>query len=263
MRLSFAPLFRGNDLIKEIYLSININFNELRLAQKLVDQGRSDQCLFFETAIFQGSAWPLPLASQLKKSPHSPPKVAIPEIKELLEVEPIPSPSVEIPLDKKKEGALSNDVIQVDIPFPPRSTRCVKIFFVGDTLENGTSMSADNSDMLGRMILAMNFEEGEFIRSTVGQDVFETIAKVRPEIIVALGAKATNLLIGRKEKLTAVHGKLFKNTLQFSSGEKVDISFVPVFHPDYLEINPSMKRSAWADLQKIQEFLEGSNKVLS
>ena len=30
---------------------------------------------------------------------------------------------------------------------------------------------------------------------------------------------------------------------------------VPIFHPDFLKINPKMKRTAWDDLQKVMRMI--------
>jgi len=196
----------------------------------------------------------------------TPTELEVPKVEEIQEsllekVDPTSAPKIIVEEEEKKKDFSVNETgIKVEVPFPIKSEhdKEVKVLFLGDTTSAEINYTADNSEMLGRMILAMNLKEGSFARinGDSGTDAFEEIAKLRPEVIVSLGAKATNLLLGRKEKLTSVHGKEFKNTLEFDSGEKIDFTVIPVFHPDYLEINPSMKRSAWGDLQKVLEFLK-------
>ena len=45
-----------------------------------------------------------------------------------------------------------------------------------------------------------------------------------------------------------IHGQFFEKQYGDTA-----FSLMPVFHPDFLVINPNMKRTAWADLQKVME----------
>ena len=67
-----------------------------------------------------------------------------------------------------------------------------------------------------------------------------------PKFVLCFGARLTNLILGRKEKLSTVHGQFLPYE---ASG--VTVTLVPIFHPDYLNINPKMKKAAWVDLQKV------------
>ena len=116
------------------------------------------------------------------------------------------------------------------------------------------------------MIQAMKLEEGSWSRFFLEKNLEENDLEIQEnslylqllsseiEIIVSLGAFATNMLMGKRERLSKIHGQLQKLTLEMSDQHK-ELSVFPVFHPDLLQINPNMKRSAWIDLQKVMEFL--------
>ena len=80
------------------------------------------------------------------------------------------------------------------------------------------------------------------------QKLFDIILEKRPKVVVSLGATVTNILLGKREKLSTIHGQFFEKR----QGE-CNFSLMPIFHPDFLIINPNMKRTAWIDLQKVME----------
>lgn len=137
-----------------------------------------------------------------------------------------------------------------------------EVVFVGD------SYSGEGDDLLGRMIGAMNLQVGEFHRllfnpglekivnlesnllhpSSETLELLNFIQEKRPRYVVSLGAVVSGILLGRQEKLSAIRGQFFEKQI----GD-VEFEFMPVFHPDFLVINPNMKRTAWIDLQKVME----------
>lgn len=121
---------------------------------------------------------------------------------------------------------------------------------------------ASDKDLLGKMIMAMKLENGRFVRSSILGNKEEAIARFskevsffRPKVVIALGASALNLILGRKERLSSVHGEFFSSKVDTDKGP-VDFQIVPLFHPNFLEINPSMKRTAWIDMQKVMSYLK-------
>ncbi|MFA6236607.1 MAG: uracil-DNA glycosylase family protein [Bacteriovorax sp.] len=147
-------------------------------------------------------------------------------------------------------------------PVDPALPSLSEVLFVGDTYDG------EGEDLLGKMIQAMKLKENEFYRfkmdeelenvtdlsdnlqspSPATQRLLDLIAKKRPKIVVSLGATVTNILLGRREKLSTIHGQF----LEKQHAECV-YSLIPLFHPSYLTINPNMKRAAWIDLQKVME----------
>ena len=209
-----------------------------KLLQKTKAQKEQKDPLFksFEGALFQNTAWFFHFQDH-----------AFP----LVEREPSPIP-ISIPLP-----AITNletpEVINHYLS---------EVLFVGDTYK------AEGDDLLGKMIGAMKLTGTEFYRHPMDevleeiseltknlenpeiatQKLFEIILEKRPKVVVSLGATVTNILLGKREKLSTIHGQFFEKR----QGE-CNFSLMPIFHPDFLIINPNMKRTAWIDLQKVME----------
>lgn len=140
----------------------------------------------------------------------------------------------------------------------------IKVLFIGDTYQN------EGEDLLHKMILAMNLKSSEFERLPLDlkleeildleanlitphssyENLLNVIREKSPEFVISLGATITNIILGRREKMSAIHGRFFDLEAQ---GWKY--KFMPIFHPDFLLINPNMKRTTWIDLQKVMEYL--------
>jgi hypothetical protein len=117
------------------------------------------------------------------------------------------------------------------------------------------SLIESSQDLLGKMIGAMNLKMGQFVRFprfkgesghqlfTLGMEYF------KPKYIVSLGATATNDAL-----FSGVHGQVHKVVTEVN-GNKIEMSIFPLFHPQLLEINQSMKRTAWIDMKKLMEVL--------
>lgn len=146
------------------------------------------------------------------------------------------------------------------------------VLFVGDSFIQNQENSQD--DLLGKMIQAMKLNNTEYSRLAFDkklEDVddlsanlkapndstlklWQAILLEKPKFLVSLGATLTNILLGKREKLSTIHGQFIEITI--SSGTNSHIcQLVPIFHPDFLLINPNMKRTAWIDLQKVMEKL--------
>lgn len=137
-----------------------------------------------------------------------------------------------------------------------------EVLFVGDTY-NG-----EDDDLLGKMISAMKLTGPEFYRFQMDEELdsvtdlvknlespnlstqklLDIILEKRPKVVVSLGATVTNILLGKREKLSTIHGQFFEKRVGLCV-----YSLIPLFHPDFLIINPNMKRTAWIDLQKVME----------
>ena len=72
-------------------------------------------------------------------------------------------------------------------------------------------------------------------------------ALVRPKAIVLLGKTACRYTIGEDIYITRDHGRWF---------ERKGTWFIPTFHPSALLRDPTKKRDAWDDFQKIREKLK-------
>jgi uracil-DNA glycosylase family 4 len=76
--------------------------------------------------------------------------------------------------------------------------------------------------------------------NTCSPFLFRQIDVVRPEVLVALGATAATYLLGQRQPLAGLRGRVlsFRGT-----------RLIVTYHPAYLLRDPRQKKEAWADLQ--------------
>ncbi|MFZ0743175.1 MAG: uracil-DNA glycosylase [Terracidiphilus sp.] len=76
--------------------------------------------------------------------------------------------------------------------------------------------------------------------NTCSPFLFRQIDVVRPEVLVALGATAATYLLGQRQPLAGLRGRVhsFRGT-----------KLIVTYHPAYLLRDPRQKKEAWADLQ--------------
>lgn len=79
-------------------------------------------------------------------------------------------------------------------------------------------------------------EEG----NTCAPFLFRQIDVVRPRVLVALGATAATYLLGARQPLAALRGRLHAVR---------GTQLIVTYHPAYLLRDPRQKKEAWADLQ--------------
>lgn len=138
----------------------------------------------------------------------------------------------------------------------------VKVLFLGDTF--ALSEQEGEEDLLARMINAMKLERGEYSRLFYDPDFaeesyfhafFQEIQLYEPDYVVSMGATITNLLLRKQSRLSKVHGNFTKVLLRDSNSQVREFEMMPIFHPEYLKVNPSMKKNTWEDLQKLMKRL--------
>ncbi len=76
--------------------------------------------------------------------------------------------------------------------------------------------------------------------------ILSQIEIIQPKVICTLGKFSTALLLGRKEGITSLRGKVY---------DYKGIKVVPTFHPAYLLRNPKDKVLVWQDAQLILKLL--------
>jgi uracil-DNA glycosylase family 4 len=76
--------------------------------------------------------------------------------------------------------------------------------------------------------------------NTCSPFLFKQIDVVRPQVIVALGATAATYLLGQRQPLAGLRGRVhaFRGT-----------QLIVTYHPAFLLRDPRQKKEAWADLQ--------------
>lgn len=115
------------------------------------------------------------------------------------------------------------------------------------------------AELFEKMVKAMKLKSHEFAISAVNlsgsprefSDLLEEIHYRAPDYVIPLGAQATQAILGNKERLASAHGKFYPlPTLKSKT-----IQVVPLFHPNVIATNQNMKRSTWADMQKIMQAM--------
>jgi DNA polymerase len=76
--------------------------------------------------------------------------------------------------------------------------------------------------------------------NTCSPFLFQQIDVIRPEVLVALGATAATYLLGQRQPLAGLRGRV--HSLRGSR-------LIVTYHPAYLLRDPRQKKEAWADLQ--------------
>jgi len=139
-----------------------------------------------------------------------------------------------------------------------------RIFFVGegpgaDEDEQGIPFVGKAGQLLNNMIVAMGLKREEVYianvvkcrppgnrtpepdeANTCTPFLFRQIDVVRPQVLVALGATAATYLLGARQPLAGLRGRVhaFRGS-----------SLIVTYHPAYLLRDPRQKKEAWADLQ--------------
>ncbi len=76
--------------------------------------------------------------------------------------------------------------------------------------------------------------------NTCSQFLFRQIDVVRPQVLVALGATAATYLLGTRQPLAGLRGRVHSVR---------GAQLIVTYHPAYLLRDPRQKKEAWADLQ--------------
>ena len=128
-------------------------------------------------------------------------------------------------------------------------------------------------ELLEKMALAMKLKNGHAVSLSIkcpldNEDVIEGVREncysnlqneikvLKPKFVIPMGAVATNMTLEKRERLSKVHGEFFTKSLKVNERNVHKYMVVPIFHPEFLLINPNMKRTAWLDLQKVIEYLQ-------
>jgi DNA polymerase len=139
-----------------------------------------------------------------------------------------------------------------------------RLMFVGegpgaDEDAQGLPFVGKAGQLLNNMIAAMGFKRDEVYianvvkcrppgnrtpepdeANTCTPFLFRQIDVVRPEVLVALGATAATYLLGQRQPLAGLRGRVHS-----FRGAKLIVTY----HPAYLLRDPRQKKEAWADLQ--------------
>ncbi|MBY0518351.1 MAG: hypothetical protein K2P81_15685 [Bacteriovoracaceae bacterium] len=126
------------------------------------------------------------------------------------------------------------------------------------SLEFVISFNAPVAELFQKMVQAMKLQESEYrlmaIKDASGEksteELLEDIHWLSPQFVVPLGAQACQALLGSRERLASVHGKFFPVPRL-----ETPTQICPLFHPSVIASNANMKKSTWADMQKLMKAL--------
>ena len=145
-----------------------------------------------------------------------------------------------------------------------RPRKIQKVLFLYETSKLGENHQHDAKNLLMKMIAAMRMSQKDYLivefskadieKTHELKNIQNKIFSSRPRVILPFGVVATSLVLDKKKRPTQIHGQFFRKTF-FCHGEQFQTEIVPIFHPDFLCINPKMKRTTWLDIQKVMRFL--------
>ena len=138
-------------------------------------------------------------------------------------------------------------------PVQPESQKFA--VFVGDTTPE--EHQGDAEDLLAKIQRAIKVPSSrlpvpEEIQTEKDLENFTELKRMleenQPKWLVALGAKTAKLLLGKDIRMVQGHGQ-FEEIEIFN--HKVVV--IPTFHPEYLKINPDLKKLVWSDLKELHQ----------
>ena len=173
------------------------------------------------------------------------------------------------------KDSLSLDQRPLDILLKHKVPGTVKAIFVTETFRPWQEIEGElkggfidellmgfplkTAELFERMILAMKLTPEEVLLYPVevegknlAEEVMSLAGFLKPEVIITLGAKATQKILKSNDRLSLIHGQFFPRSL----GELGSYQVVPLFHPSIIETNQNMKKTAWTDMQKIMKHLK-------
>jgi DNA polymerase len=81
------------------------------------------------------------------------------------------------------------------------------------------------------------------------------IELVDPKIVILVGATAMGAVLGIKDPITSVRGKLL-DSKEISCEAQKNIKYFVIFHPSYLLRQATKKKLVWLDMLELERFLQ-------
>ncbi len=146
----------------------------------------------------------------------------------------------------------------------------IKCAFIGHRLGSEWGeydINEESEQMLARMIAAMKLDPQDYVMAPFKrqvdhpledehwQSLLGELFEHRPRVVFLMGANVTATFMGKKERISKLHGQVVRRDFKLGS-EVRSLSLMPIFHPEYLLINSGMKRAAWEDFQRAMELME-------
>ena len=119
---------------------------------------------------------------------------------------------------------------------------------------------ANVSDLFHKMIGAMRLSSAQYymtsLKNNYADETFllKELVYMKPQLVITLGAQATNFLLKSNMRLKDCHGKIHSIKID-ANQELVNFSVMPLFSPHLLYSAPNMKKLAWKDMQTAMDYL--------
>ncbi len=123
----------------------------------------------------------------------------------------------------------------------------------------GEKPKKEGDVLLNNIIKAMELNDSNYVlkffdhkqkSNEFYNEVINTVSNNKGYIVLSLGSITTELIVGRKDRLSLIHGKPIDHIYKTKDGKKSTLKLFPIYHPDYLVLNTSMKKVVW-DLLKL------------
>ena len=164
----------------------------------------------------------------------------------------------------------------LDILFREKKPGSLRVIFVTENIRPWSEVKNDvrgtfldevltgfplkTAEFFERMILAMKLDPSEVLiypvemseEKDLSAEVIRISLSLNPEMLITLGAKATQKILKSNDRLSQIHGQFFERKVE----NEGSLQIVPLFHPSIIETNISMKKTTWADMQIIMKHLK-------
>lgn len=144
--------------------------------------------------------------------------------------------------------------VSVELPIRETGNPRARLLFVLD----GAGLGGPSGELLSKVIQAMGFAPEElcllgFDLASSGQEsrmrdaLLGRIAAVAPEVVVALGEPAAQLLLASGDPISQLRGRF------------IDLAGIPLMatlHPDQLLLDAALKREVWKEMQQVMARLK-------
>ena len=181
-------------------------------------------------------------------------------LKEVISKSSIKVSSEEVTSYKVFRLADSNDEYEWELS--KNSTTPLKILVLGDVSTESNEateiLEGEKYKLLARLFWALGLKKhevgfGSFIEKEVNNvsrssNSFYSLTKYKPKYILTLGA-APLCFLNFNERLNKVHGKELDLDINGTN-----FKVIPIFHPEYLLVNPNLKKTHWERLDQVSKL---------
>ena len=113
---------------------------------------------------------------------------------------------------------------------------------------HATFFSGKSGELLIKILQAMKLTKESVCICDIDspESLLSRIQRVKPEIVITLGAKATSVILNNNTPLQYLRGRIH---------ETYGIKVMPTWHPSYLLDNAGKKRDVWEDMKIVMKHL--------